>query len=63
MIMENPTPRFGLSDAFRVRLIYLPFFHLNQSLANWSDGLVLKTVQTQREMIPGVLSSLHIQHG
>ena len=57
-IMENPEAPFPLSTAFRRRLFNLPHFEIGLSLANWSDGLVARTVQVQRELITGLIHTL-----
>jgi len=57
-IMENPSAPFPLTTVFRRHLIDLPRFEIGLSLANWSDGLVARTVAAQREMIAGVIETL-----
>jgi hypothetical protein len=57
-IMENPVGPFPLTTAFRCHLLNLPWFNIGLSLANWSDGLVARTIQTQRELITGIVHTL-----
>ena len=57
-VMENPAAPFSLTRSFRQRLIQLPFFDINASLVNWSDGLVARTIQAQRDKIAAVITAL-----
>jgi hypothetical protein len=57
-IMENPLAPFPLTAAFRSGLIDLPSFDIGVSLADWSDRLVAKTIDHQRQLISGVVMAL-----
>ena len=56
--MENPSGEYPLTPAFRKHLVELPFFDISVSLANWSECLVQRTVERQREYIAGVVATL-----
>jgi hypothetical protein len=56
--MEHPSPVYPVPTAFRRLLINIPRFDVDRSLANWSDGLVLRTVKLQRQMIAGIVNTL-----
>lgn len=56
--MEHPSPVNSVPSEFRKLLFGVPRFDVGISLANWSDGLVSKTVALQREMISGVVDTL-----
>jgi hypothetical protein len=58
VIMEHPCPRVPLQPSFRNGLLSLPHFDISLSLANWSEGLVERTVHVQRQMIAAVIASL-----
>jgi hypothetical protein len=48
---------------FRRHIVGLPFFDINLSLANWSVGLVARTIQLQRDTASAVISSLGLSMG
>jgi len=56
--MEHPAPVNPVPTAFRKLLINIPRFDIDASLANWSVGLVSKTVELQRQMIAGIVDTL-----
>jgi hypothetical protein len=57
-LMENPAAVNPLREALRSQFIGLPWFDISQSLANWSEGLVERTIEVQRATIKAVAESL-----
>lgn len=55
VMMENPAAGFPVTASFRKELIQLPWFDIGLSLVNWSEGLVERTVQLQREFVLAVV--------
>jgi hypothetical protein len=56
--LENPDAPFPISAAFRRNLFMLPWFNISSSIANWSEGLVARTIEVQRRLITGVIDTL-----
>jgi hypothetical protein len=57
-LMENPEPANTISPSFRKRALNLPWFEMDLSLMNWSDGLVKEMVRIQREYIASVVAAM-----
>jgi hypothetical protein len=57
-LMENLEPTHSVPASFRKCALNFPWFEMNLSIVNWSDGLANKIVCVQREYIGSVIAAM-----
>ncbi len=58
VLMEHPSPARPLPSNFRASLLNLPFFALENSVCEWTPGLVAQYLDYQRKMVSEAAKAL-----